>query len=133
MVIDTERAPLDVVYLDDVVTLGVDEAVTNRRNNAVAAALAAVRLPTKKQKRRRDDEHAEFFEALGLCCWATGSITPSVSRLEKLRRLTDAILATARASPREMAAVVGTAVSCCVLRGPLLAVLFTVFCFTSVD
>lgn len=131
LLVSDERPPLDVVYLDDVVTLGPDEVATNRRNDAIAAALADAGLPTKKQKNRRADNSAESCEALGLCWWADGFITPSVPRLEKLKLLADAILASGEASPREMAAAVGTAISCCVLRRPLLSVLFAVFRFTA--
>lgn len=131
LIIGEDRLPIDVVYLDDVVTLGPDACITNHRNDRVAAELAEAGLRTKHKKRRRADNSADFSEALGLRLWADGYISPSVSRLEKLKTLSDAILATSRASPREMAAAVGTAISCCVLRRPLLSILFAVFRFIS--
>lgn len=128
-VIGHDRLPIDLVYLDDVVTIGPDESVVNKRNDAVATELAAAGLPTAPRKKRRADNKSDFCDALGLSLWAKGVITPSVARLEKLKVLTDTILASEAASPRQMAAAVGTAVSCCLLRRPLLSILYAVFRF----
>lgn len=127
MAISPELPPFDVVYLDDVTNMGPDATVTNARNEYVVQRPEDNGLRTKRSRRKFASEQAAFSEAICLRFWTEGFLSPSTARVEKLKRLTEAVLSSREPSPREMAAVIGTFVSCCLLRRPLLSILFRDF------
>lgn len=119
---------LDVVYLDDINTLGTNRELVNNRNEALAEKLHANGLPIEDSKRRVAVEGVDG-EALGLCFGQDGVLSVTPAYFNRLRLVTESLLVTRACSPRHLAHVVGSWVYACLLRRSTLSVLASVYCF----
>lgn len=123
--------PIDVVYLDDVSTIGPDVVETNERNFFLAEHLAEHGLSKVPDKFSAAVKGAAYNASLGSNFWSNDFLSPYGERLQRVKTITDKIIAKEIASPREKAAEVGGSVSARLVRRPLLPVLFRAYEFIS--
>lgn len=127
--ISRDNPPLDVIYLDDISTVGSDIQEVNERSRQLADKCAEFGLPTEESKRVTAVEGLDG-EALGLRFQQTGILSVTPAYFQKLATATEQLLLDQRCSPRRMAEVVGGWVYACLLRRPTLSVLACVYDFT---
>lgn len=124
--------PLDVVYLDDISTLGTNRERVNVRNEDLANILRARGLPTERSKTSVAKECVDG-EALGLFFSQGGGISVTASYFDRLRVATESLLARRECTPRHLAQVVSSWVYACLLRRPTLSVLASVYGVTRAE
>lgn len=127
--ISDEKPLLDVIYLDDISTLGSDVQAVNDRSMALAEKCAEFGLPTEESKKVTAIEGCDG-EALGLRFQQGGLLSVTPAYFQRLGTTTEQILCDRRCSPRHMAEVIGGWVYACLLKRPTLSVLSCVYDFT---
>lgn len=126
--ISEDVLPLDIVYLDDLSTVGTNLGAVNARRSAVAKTCQAYGLPEEMSKTVIAVEGKDG-EALGLLFRQEGYLSVTPSFFFKLLSTTEALLKSRHCSPRHLAHVVGCWVYACLLRRPMLSVLSAVYEF----
>lgn len=126
--VSNEVLPLDIIYLDDLTTVGTNLVAVNERRVAVAETWKAHGLPEETMKAVVAVD-GEDGEALGLLFRQSGRLSATPSFFLKLYSTTDALLEAKQCSPRHLSHVVGCWVYACLLRRPMLSVLSAVYEF----
>lgn len=120
--------PLDIVYLDDLTSVGTDLAAVNARRDAIAKTCAEHGLPEELAKAVYAVE-GQDGEALGLLFRQSGLLSVTPKFLYKLLRATEELLVSRQCSSRHLAQVIGCWVYACLLKRPMLSVLSAVYDF----
>lgn len=90
-----------VPYIDDVSLLGTSPDKLNAVRDRVAEAFAYANLPTEPSK-NVDAGDTPYNVAVGLAWWRDATVTVKPSHPQKLFKLTNTILSSKRASPKQI-------------------------------
>lgn len=129
-----EGLPLDIAYLDDLSTAGTDLGIVNARNDRIGLAFDMNGLPTEPSNNSPALHTGDSAVQLGLSFWKDGFLSLNAKFFRRLGDSTSQVLSSQRCSPEHMSSLDGSWVTACLLRPPLLSLLFRVYeCCNSGD